>query len=456
MDEISRQRLGAFVGVLVPALEGRDGAARTLERIMPVIRSICRRSAYLSLLLENPSALDRLLGLAAESAMLARLVAEHPLLLDELLDARLFDTPPTRDELAAGLGRQLGGIDAGDTEGLLDAMRDFQRAAVFRVAIADRYGELPLMKVSDRLTDIAELVIELSLDIARRELEQKHGKPMHGETEPLAESGLVVVAYGKLGGLELGYGSDLDLVFLHDSERGIQETTGPSVVDNQRYFVRLVQRLIHFLGVQTSSGRLYEIDTRLRPSGASGLLVASLARFARYQREEAWTWEHQALLRSRPVAGPAPLCEAYGRIRVDTLIGAVRRAKLKGDVVDMRRRMRRELAAGTADSFDVKQDPGGLADIEFLVDYWVLADAERYPALVEYPDNVRQLEALEATGLVPAATCAALKADYLALRAKTHELALSDGGRLVPAAPFADLRHRVCALWAETFGEPPD
>ena len=456
MDEISRQRLGAFVGVLVPRLEGLDRAAAPLERVMPVIRSICRRSAYLSLLLENPSALDRLLGLAAQSAMLARLVAEHPLLLDELLNARLFDTPPTRDELASALKRQLAGIDDGDTESLLDAMRDFQRAAVFRVAIADRYSELPLMKVSDRLTDIAELVIELSLDIARRELEQKHGKPMHGDPEPLAESGLVVVAYGKLGGLELGYGSDLDLVFLHDSEGSVEETTGPTVIDNQRYFVRLVQRLIHFLSVQTSSGRLYEIDTRLRPSGASGLLVASLARFARYQREEAWTWEHQALLRSRSVAGPAPLSEAFERIRVETLIGAVRRTELKADVVDMRRRMRRELATGTADQFDIKQDPGGLADIEFLIDYWVLADAERHPALVEYPDNVRQLEALEATGLVPAATSAALKADYLALRAKAHELALSDGGRLVPAAPFAELRQRVCDLWAGAFGEPPD
>jgi glutamate-ammonia-ligase adenylyltransferase len=456
MDETSRQRLRAFVAELVPALDSLEHPTEALGRVMPVIRAICRRSAYLSLLLENPSALKRLLSLAEQSAMLARLVAEHPLLLDELLDPRLFDSPPSRAELESGLERQISGVDAGDTEGLLDAMRDFQRAAVFRVAVADRFGGLPLMKVSDRLTDIAELVLDLALGIARRELGARHGRPMHGVAGELRESGLIVVAYGKLGGLELGYGSDLDLVFLHDSEGKVQETTGPAVIDNQRYFVRLVQRLIHFLSVQTSSGRLYEIDTRLRPSGASGLIVASLPSFARYQRDQAWTWEHQALLRSRSVAGSHPLREAFERVRVDTLTSAVDTVSLKAEVANMRRRMRQELATGTTTLFDIKQDPGGLADIEFLIDYRVLADAARFPALVEYPDNVRQLEALEAAGLVPAETCASLKSDYLTLRARTHELALADGGKCVPASEFAALRRRIIGLWEQTFGEPSD
>jgi glutamate-ammonia-ligase adenylyltransferase len=276
---------------------------------------------------------------------------------------------------------------------------------------------------------------------------------MHGERDDCVESGLIVVAYGKLGGLELGYGSDLDLVFLHNSEGGVQESTGPAVIDNQRYFVRVVQRLIHYLSVQTSSGRLYEIDTRLRPDGASGMLVASLGSFTRYQRDEAWTWEHQALLRSRSVAGPRDLRDAFERVRIATLTGSVQRDKLKCEVAKMRRRMREELATGTAEKFDIKQDTGGLADIEFLIDYWVLANAEQYPALVEYPDNVRQLEALTATGLVPAATCSALKDDYLRLRAETHALALSDRGRLVSAEQFAELRARVRSLWEQTFGE---
>lgn len=456
MDEVSRRRLGAFVSVLVPALEAIENRAEVLGRIMPLIRSICRRSAYLSLLLENRPALERLLNFAGQSAMLARLVAEYPLLLDELLDSRLFESQPLRGELELSLKHRIGGIATKDTESLLNAMHHFQRTAVFRVAIADRFGGLPLMKVSDRLTDIAELVLDLALEIAGREHEQKHGVPMHGENDDLAESGLIVVAYGKLGGLELGYGSDLDLVFLHDSEGEVQESTGPAVIDNQRYFVRLVQRLIHFLSVQTSSGRLYEIDVRLRPDGASGLLVASLGSFARYQRDEAWTWEHQALLRSRSVAGPVRLREAFERIRVETLTDCIRHEDLKQEVTRMRRRMREELATGTVEHFDVKQDTGGLADIEFLIDYWVLANASQFPALVEYPDNVRQLEALEATGLVPAETCASLKADYLRLRAQTHELALSDGGRLTSAEPFEALRARVCSLWQQSFDEPPD
>jgi glutamate-ammonia-ligase adenylyltransferase len=326
---------------------------------------------------------------------------------------------------------------------------------LFRIAIADRFGGLPLMQVSDRLTDIAEIVIDLALGLAGRELEQQHGVPMHGERGDCIESGLIVVAYGKLGGLELGYGSDLDLVFLHNSEGSVQESTGPAVIDNQRYFVRLVRRLIHFLSVQTSSGRLYEIDTRLRPDGASGMLVASLASFTRYQSDEAWTWEHQALLRSRSVAGPRGLRDAFERVRIETLTASVERNDLKSEVAKMRRRMRDELATGNAENFDIKQDTGGLADIEFLIDYWVLANAGQYPALVQYPDNVRQLEALAATGLVPAATCAALKDDYLHLRAKTHELALSDRGRLVPVEQFADLRTRVRLLWEQTFGESP-
>jgi len=299
-------------------------------------------------------------------------------------------------------------------------------------------------------------VLNFALGIAEAELVAKHGLPMHGSADQLTPSGFAVIAYGKLGGLELGYGSDLDLVFLHDSMGDVQETAGPAVIDNQRYFARLVQRLIHFLSVQTSSGRLYEIDTRLRPSGASGLIVASLESFTRYQREEAWTWEHQALLRSRSIAGSADLCAAFERVRSSTLIDAVKREGLKAEVAKMRQRMRAELASGTAELFDVKQDPGGMADIEFLIDYWVLANADQFPALVEYPDNVRQLEALAAAGLVPAETCASLKQDYLTLRARTHALALADGGKCVPIGEFTALRARTEALWEQTFGAPAD
>ncbi|HEY8519605.1 MAG TPA: bifunctional [glutamate--ammonia ligase]-adenylyl-L-tyrosine phosphorylase/[glutamate--ammonia-ligase] adenylyltransferase [Gammaproteobacteria bacterium] len=452
MDEPSRQRLAGTIARIVPLIADLGLPASALTRVLPVLQAVCRRSAYLALLNESPAALERLLRIASRSALLARHVAEHPLLLDELLDARLFDSPPTREELEKLLERQLGSAAPDDVEAVLDAMRHFHRTAVFRIAVADLLGALPIMKVSDRLTDTAELVLELALRTAWRELTAKHGVPMYGSPGHLVEAGFAVIGYGKLGGLELGYGSDLDLVFLHDSTGAHQETTGPKTLDNERFFARLVQRLIHFLTIQTTSGRLYEVDTRLRPDGRRGLLVASLDNFRRYQRNEAWTWEHQALLRSRPLAGSPRVREAFGAERLEVLTRHVHRDRLKDDVLQMRLRMRKELSQGGPDTFDLKQDPGGIVDIEFLVDYWVLASSDRYPELVEFPDNVRQLEALERTGLVPAERCAALKEAYLTLRRRVHELALDERGRVVPADELVEIRRFVTAVWDQTFG----
>ncbi len=425
MDEVAKQRLAAVVGSTVAVIAKHESPGKSLERVLPIFRAICRRSAYLALLNENPAALERLLNLAVKSAWLAKQIAEHPMLLDELLDARLFDVPPTRDELAELFARTVRAAP-NDVEATLDAIRVFQRTAMFRIAIADRLGSLPLMKVSDRLTDTAELVVEFALQTAWRELVAKHGTPLSGP--PPTEAGFAVIGYGKLGGLELGYGSDLDLVFLHDSRGAQQETNGSPPLDNERFFARLVQRLIHFLSIQTSSGRLYEVDTRLRPSGRAGLLVQGLDGFHRYQTQEAWVWEHQALLRSRALAGSRRVCDEFERMRRDVLVAHVNRAKLKTEVVAMRRRMRDELSLAKKGGFDLKQDPGGLADIEFLVDYWVLASSHEFPELVEFPDNVRQLEALERVGLVPPERCLRMKDAYLSLRERIHELALDEGG----------------------------
>jgi glutamate-ammonia-ligase adenylyltransferase len=452
MDEIGRQRLAAVITRTIPLLERQETPALTVARVLPIFQAICRRSAYLALLDENHDALERLLTVAGQSPLLARQISEHPLLLDELLDSRLFDAPPTRVELEHSLAQYLKNVPRDDLETLLDAMRQFQRAAIFRIAVADRFGGLPLMKVSDRLTDTAELVLGLARDIAYAELQAKHGRPLCGEPNDLREAQFAIIGYGKLGGLELGYGSDLDIVFLHDSHGSHQETNGQKPLDNAHFFARLVQRLIHFLTIQTSSGGLYEVDTRLRPSGGKGLMVASLENFRRYQREEAWTWEHQALLRSRSVGGSPELRATFENERREILIHHVDRAKLKDEVRKMRARMRRELSKGDSRMFDLKQDAGGLADIEFLIDYWVLASSDAHPALVTYPDNVRQLEALEVAGLVPPPHCRRLKEAYLALRKRTHELALAEAGRVVPDTEFKELRAWVVARWRETFG----
>jgi glutamate-ammonia-ligase adenylyltransferase len=451
MDELSRQRLSAVMVRTLAALTEHPAALKCLARVLPVFRAIARRSAYLALLNENPAALDRLLKLVVDSSWLARQIAEQPLLLDELLDNRVFDTPPSRDELAALLERATRGVAEGDVEAMLDAIRVFQRTAIFRIAVADRLGSLPLMKVSDRLTDTAELVLDFALRAARRELVAKYGTPRCGP--PPREAGFAVIGYGKLAGLELGYGSDLDLVFLHDSSGALQETDGTPPLENERFFSRLVQRLIHFLSIQTSSGRLYEVDTRLRPSGRSGLLVTSLEGFRHYQVHDAWVWEHQALLRSRALAGSPDVCRAFETIRREILVAHVDGSKLKSEVAKMRRRMRIELSLAKEGSFDIKQDEGGIADIEFLVDYWVLASSATFPELVAFPDNIRQLEALERVGLVPAERCRRLKDAYLALRQRVHDLALDEGGRVVPVGEFAAVREYVRGVWHEVFAD---
>ena len=451
LDQPGRQRLDALVPAMLRVASRQAEAARALDGMVLVLEAIGRRSAYFALLNENPAALERLVGICASSEFLARLVATHPLLLDELLDPRVFQEAPSRSELMADLTVRLSRVPVDDAEARLDALRNFQQAAIFRVAVVDLAGVLPLMKVSDRLTDIAELVLEAALALAWQELVARHGEPqcaVHGE---LRAARFAVVGYGKLGGLELGYGSDLDVVFLHDSEGEQQQTAGAQSLDNAVFFSRLTRRIISILTMHTTSGKLYEVDIRLRPSGQSGLLVSSLTAFDLYQRQDAWTWEHQALLRSRAVAGDSGVKAAFEQLRIRALTTYVRREQLATEVADMRQRMRNELSRGTADLLDVKQDPGGIADIEFLVQYLVLRDANRYPDLVRWSDNIRQLEALAAHGILAPADAEQLASAYRAYRQRLHHLNLAGAPGLLPRAETAALVAMVVRHWQAVF-----
>jgi [glutamine synthetase] adenylyltransferase / [glutamine synthetase]-adenylyl-L-tyrosine phosphorylase len=264
---------------------------------------------------------------------------------------------------------------------------------------------------------------------------------------------ICAVGYGKLGGLELGYASDLDLVFLHDSRGERQETepgaTGARPIDNPLFFVRLAQRLVHLLTMHSAAGRLYEVDVRLRPSGKGGFLVTPMEAFAEYQQREAWTWEHQALLHARAVAGAPALCAEFERIRLDVLRYAVRRESLRDEVRSMRERMRRELSKSGAGRLDLKQDAGGIADIEFLAQYWALKWARDYPPVAMFSDTIRQLESVASADLVPQATVDVLTAAYRAYRARTHHLSLAGEAALVSAEEFAAERAAVTAIWDE-------
>src|SRR5579859_3703447 len=395
--ERSRRLMQTLMPRMVEVAARYGAPDETLKRLTRVVETIAKRSAYLALLTENPTALEQLARVASESVWLVDMVVRSPLLLDELIDPRIFKEFPSQDSLHAELETMLAGIAPDDLEMQMDALRQFQQAAVVHAAAADLAGNAPLMKVSDFLTWTAEQVIRKALEIAWKQLIRRHGRPQCIEHGRLRDARFAVIAYGKLGGWELGYGSDLDLVFLHDSRSAEQQTNGPKVLDNVEFFTRLAQRIINILSIPTTSGVLYQVDTRLRPSGGAGLIVSSIDGFAQYQEQQAWTWEHQALLRARPVAGSPEVAELFNQVRRSVLARQRDRARLRHDIAAMRSRMRQEQARAGAD-FDLKLDSGGLTDMEFLVQHWVLAHAYEHPELLDWTDNIRNLEALTACG----------------------------------------------------------
>jgi [glutamine synthetase] adenylyltransferase / [glutamine synthetase]-adenylyl-L-tyrosine phosphorylase len=453
LDEAGRRRLHAIVGRLLKAAAQRPSPAEVVQRVLRVLEAIGTRSSYFALLKEQSAALDRLIDVCAISGFLSRQIADFPLLLDELIDAKAFDELPSRSSFVLELAARTERLPADDPERQVEALRQFQKVAVFTVALADLTGRLPLMKVSDRLTDIAELIVQCCMDLAWQQMIEIYGVPYCGEDEAnLREVRIAVAGYGKLGGLELGYGSDLDLVFLHDSSGEIQRTLAARPLDNGIFFLRLGQRIVHLLTMHSAAGRLYEVDMRLRPNGKGGFLMTGIDAFERYQRQDAWTWEHQALLRARSVAGDANLRAAFEAARRRVLTAAVHRDTLRADVMEMRMRMRRELSKAGAGQFDIKQDAGGIADIEFLVQYWVLAAADGHPQLLTYTDNIRQLEGLAAVGMLQPATAQWLTDAYIGYRAVLHHISLEgQGERVVEAAPYAETRARVVEIWRDTF-----
>lgn len=440
-------RLRRFIPALLAALGRKEQPAVVLQRVLGIVEHILRRSAYVALLNENPVVLDRLVSLCETSAWLAEEIGRYPLLLDELLDPRLYTAPLTREDMLADLQRRLDSHAATDSEQRIEILAQFQRATLFRIAVADVTGNLPIMKVSDRLTELAEVVLNRALTMAWEDLAAKHGRPYVRTDQGRRSAGLGVIAYGKFGGMELSYRSDLDLVFLHDGHGAEQVTDGRQPLDNSMFFARLVRRVVHFLTTRTGSGALYQVDTRLRPSGRSGLLVTSIEAFERYQDENAWTWEHQALLRSRPVAGSATVAREFERIRAETLKNRVRRNRLLSDVREMRAKMRSQLDRSDTGRFDLKQGEGGIGDIEFLVQYLVLNNADRHPAVIHYPDNIRQLGTLAAAACLNDACVLRLQKTYKDYRLRLHRLVLDEKEPFAGSDEFVEERAFVVSVW---------
>lgn len=438
---------------LIPAIIAETGAASqpevALQRVLALVEAVCRRTAYISLLLENPGALAHLVRLCDASPLIASLVTRQPALLDELLDHRILYAPPDRLGLEKDLDQRLESTDPDDLEDAMDQLRMYKQVNVLRVIAADVTGVLPLMRVSDHLTDIAETILVKSLDMAWNYVTAKHGKPTC-QMEGGCDKGFSVVAYGKLGGIELAYGSDLDMVFLHSGIAG-QMTTGGNPLYNGAFFARLGQRMIHILSTHTQSGVLYEADMRLRPSGRGGLLVSHMDAFADYQQNQARTWEHQAIVRARPVAGDVMMASRFFKIRKQILCNFRNKKALRADVIKMRKLMKKELEKKSKGMFDVKQGPGGIVDIEFIVQHLVLSRAGDIPALTEWTDNVRLLDAIAAARLLPEATSQALKEAYLELRAHVHALAREDKPALIPEEDVQEVRNTVMQAWEHVF-----
>ena len=433
----SRRRLELFLPLLCETAAASADPNIALLRSLPFVRAVCRRSAYLVLLQENPVALGHLVSLAAASVWVSERLAARPELVDELLHEATLYNVPGREVLQSQVRQQLLRIPEEDLEAQMSALSRIKDGFILRVAASELTGTLPIMKVSDYLTFLAEVMIQQAVAVARAELVQRYGEPLSDQ------AGFAVMAYGKLGGIELSYGSDLDLVFVYDGADG--ETAGPKVIDNTRFYTRLAQRVVHVLSTQTYAGRLYEVDLRLRPDGDSGLVATTLSAVRRYQMSSAWTWEHQALVRARVVAGDPALRGALGALRRDVLVLPRDREELAASVCEMRGKMRTEQAvAGRApDRFDLKRDPGGIVDIEFVVQYLVLANASEHPDLAEWSDVIRLLDALERAGLVSESDRSVLAEAYLSYRSATHALALQGRAAEGSAAEYQAQREQV-------------
>ncbi|MES9880116.1 MAG: bifunctional [glutamate--ammonia ligase]-adenylyl-L-tyrosine phosphorylase/[glutamate--ammonia-ligase] adenylyltransferase [Sedimenticola sp.] len=439
-----RDKLDQLMPLLLEAVGGTDNSAATLERLLRLVETVARRTAYLALLVERPLALSQLVRLSSISPWVAQQVMRHPLLLDEMLDPRRLYTPLHKEALEVELDTLMSAVGDDDQEQQMERLRLFCQSNMLRVAAADITGVIPLMVVSDYLTEIAEVVTSQILTQAWSDLTARHGRPIGIVGE---ETGFAVIGYGKLGGVELGYGSDLDLVFLHGNSNTSAMTGGEKPVSNDLFYARMGQRMIHAFTTRMASGQLYEVDMRLRPNGNAGLLVGSLDAFAIYQRHDAWTWEHQALLRARPVAGDPEVIRQFEAIRREVLLCERDEEKLRQEVREMREKMRASLDKSKPDQFDLKQGRGGIADIEFMVQYAVLRWACDYPDLIDWTDNIRLLDSLARHQLLAGQTAEVLANTYRVLRGAYHRKALGELPGVIDSGLLEEERKMISEIW---------
>ena len=446
---VPRARLDALMPEVLRVCAAQEESDLTFGLVFNLIQAVLRRSVYLTLLIENTQALEQLALLCQRSQWIADQLTAFPDLLDELLDPRNLYATQTKNDLQDQLRQQTLRLDANDQEQQMEVIRYFVRACNLRIAASEITGRVTLMEASDQLTWTAEVVVEHVANVAWHQMAAKYGTPtpLVDKTYDGATPGFIVVAYGKVGGLEMGYKSDLDLVFLHDDLSG-ETMGGPRSVDSSTFFARLGQRIIHLLSTSTHAGMAYEIDMRLRPSGNSGMLVSSLSAFEKYQQQSAWTWEHQALVRSRVIAGDKITAEGFNAIRIDQLRKKRDIKKLRDDVTEMRIKMRKHLDKSTKDGkFCLKQASGGIVDIEFMVQFAVLAWSHKSEQLVQWTDTVRLLETMSNSAVISEQQAQKLIEAYKVYRSAAHDLQLQNQPAEVLLSEFTEQRQVVQQCW---------
>ena len=433
----NRERLDALGPRLIDAAAATDTPDATWRRGLDFLETISRRGAYLALLQQYPQALMKLAELIGSSSWAADYLTRHPILLDELLDSRMFDVSTDWQEFRTNLQARLA-QDAGDTEREMDILREAHHAQVFHFLAQDIAGLHTVEHLADRLSELADIMLQTTLDLCWQKLKHRHPHP---EQPPR----FAVIGYGKLGGKELGFASDLDLVYLHDD---------PEANAGELY-ARLGQRMSTWMSTQTSAGMLFDVDLRLRPNGDSGMLVSPIAAFREYQLQHAWVWEHQALTRARFCAGDPAVGEQFEAIRIEILRQPRDLAKLREEVLAMRKRMLDQHASRSEDSFDIKHDRGGIIDVEFIVQYLVLGHAHRHPRLCGNLGNIALLGIAAELGLIPSRLAEPVRSAYREFRRMQHVQRLNAGRRArVERASVSRRSEAVGALWQAVFGTP--
>lgn len=435
LNEHTKKQLDTLVPLMLQHTERIKQPFQTLKRILTLLEAIVRRSAYIILLLENPQTLKRVITLFSSSYWIAEQVSCYPFLLDELLHAATMTEASSEAALEDELRQSLLSIPEQDLEQHMNALRSFKLRQMLRTSAADIVKTLPLMKVSEHLTHTALAILRQAQDIVLKDLIAKYNY-LENIKHPFSPAKFAIVAYGKLGGIELSYSSDVDLVFLYDNPPEYEEFT-----------LRLAQRIIHILDTRTANGILYKVDTRLRPSGSAGLLVSHINAFVDYQQNTAWTWEHQALVRARIISGPVDLKEKFDRTREAVLSRKRNLHELREQIVKMRQRMQQANEIKVSGAFDIKQGNGGIADIEFIAQYIVLAHAHAHPALLQWPDNIRIFETAADEKLISNEDARILIDTYHIYRDIIHRSALQNETTLILKETSLKYVEGITALW---------